>query len=326
MLRLIGRGMFLLAASLLAAAPGNAQGLATWRHGVVEAKSDAGFVFMAQQKGFAEKQGLKLEMPQFTGDALELKALLAGELDSYEGSPGSPIIAVAHGAAIKLVGCYWPGLTYGIYSKPSEQGGASLKGKSFAISAPGALPDLLARAVLQKFGLTANDVRFVVMGADTDRYRAIVAGKVDIAAASSEFAHDAPSQGVKLLYHAHDVTPEYLRFCLYMTPETIAKKKDQAVRFLAAQMAAMRYALDHPQETVAVARAMAHIPDADQRPNYIYEEVKKYDAIDPQLSIPTDRLAWMQDLLVKTGNLNAPGDIDKLVDASVREAALKIVK
>jgi len=322
MARLIGLGMVLLAAGLAA----SSQAQQVWRHGVVEAKSDAGFVFMAQQKGFAEKQGLKLETPQFTGDALELKALLAGELDSYEGSPGSPIIAVAHGAAIKLVGCYWPGLTYGIYSKPGEKGGADLKGKSFAISAPGALPDLLARAVLSKFGLTANDVQFVVMGADTDRYRALVAGKVDIAAASSEFAHDAPSQGVKLLYHAHDVTPEYLRFCLYMTPETIAKKKDQAARFLAAQMAAMRYALDHPEDTIAVARAVAHIPEGDNRPRYVFEEVQKYSAIDPELKIPTDRLAWMQDLLVKTGNLTAPGDLSKLVDASVREAALKLVK
>ena len=315
-----------IVAALALAAPAAAQPLKTWRHGVVEAKSDAGFVFMAQQKGFAEKQGIKLEMPQFTGDALELKALLAGELDSYEGSPGSPIIAAAHGAGIRLVGCYWPGLTYGLFSKPDNKGGADLKGKSFAISAPGALPDLLARAVLQKFGLTANDVKFVVMGADADRFRALVGGKVDIAAASTEFAPVAAAQGVKLLYHAHDVTPDYLRFCIYMTPETIARKKAEAAHFLAAEMAALRFALDHPEDTAAVARAVAKIPAGDQRPGYIYEEVKKYSAIDPELKIPLDRLAWMQDLLVKTGNLNAPGDVGKLVDGSVREAAMKLAK
>ena len=325
MARLVGITSLALAALLLASLPAAAQEK-LWRHGVVEAKSDAGFVFMAQQRGFAEKQGIKLEMPQFTGDALELKALLAGELDSYEGSPGGPIIAAARGAAVKLVGCYWPGLTYGIYSKPDNKGGADLKGKSFAISAPGALPDLLARAVLQKFNLTANDVRFVVMGADTDRFKALVAGTVDIAAASTEFAPVAAAQGVKLLYHAHDVTPDYLRFCIYMTPDTIAKKKPEAARFLAAQMAAMRFALDHPEETSAVARAVAKIPAEDKRPDYIFAEVKKYSAIDPELKIPTDRLVWMQDLLVKTGNLNAPGDLSKLVDGSVREEAAKLVK
>ena len=56
---------------------------APWRHGVLEAKSDAGFVFMPSKGGFAERQGLKVEMMQFKGDALALKALIAGELDTY---------------------------------------------------------------------------------------------------------------------------------------------------------------------------------------------------------------------------------------------------
>src|SRR6202040_2873945 len=101
---------------------------------------------------------------------------------------------------------------------------------------------------------------------------------VDIAAASTEFAPMAQAQGVKLLYHAHDVAPDYLRFCMYMTPDTIAKHRPEAVRFLAAQMAALRFALDHPDDTTAVARAVAKIPADDQRPTYIFDEVKKYSA------------------------------------------------
>src|ERR1700754_1605521 len=143
----------LAAALVTAAAPANAQQLKTWKHGIVQAKSDAGFVFMAASGGFAEKQGLKIEMVQFTGDALALKAMLAGELDSYEGSPGGPMLAASQGADIKLLGCYWPGLTYGIYSKQAITSPKDLKGKSMAISAPGALPDLLARAVLEQNGV-----------------------------------------------------------------------------------------------------------------------------------------------------------------------------
>src|SRR6476619_8075714 len=135
-----------------------AQQLKNWRHGVLEAKSDAVFVFMSSKGGFAEKQGLKIEIMQFKGDTLALTALLAGELDSYEGNPGSPMIAASRGADIKLVGCYWPGLTYAIFSKAGINSPAELKGKTFAISAPGALPDLLARAVLAQNNLTAADV------------------------------------------------------------------------------------------------------------------------------------------------------------------------
>src|SRR5215510_2561093 len=67
--------------------PASAEELKLWRHGVVEAKSDAGIVFMGSKGGFAEKQSLKIDIQQFKGDTLALKALLAGELDSYEGNP-----------------------------------------------------------------------------------------------------------------------------------------------------------------------------------------------------------------------------------------------
>ncbi|MGB8429809.1 MAG: hypothetical protein WCE72_08310, partial [Pseudolabrys sp.] len=90
-----GRQRILALAALmgLLVVPASAQELKLWRHGIVEAKSDAGIVFMGSRGGFAEKQGLKIEIQQFKGDTLALKSLLAGELDSYEGNPGSPMIA-----------------------------------------------------------------------------------------------------------------------------------------------------------------------------------------------------------------------------------------
>src|SRR5260370_42413654 len=129
------RTLMLRALCVLAAgaafAPAQAQ-LKTWRHGIVEAKSDAGFVMMASRRGFAEKQGLTVEMVQFKGDALAPKALIAGELHSYEGSPAGPMIAASRGADVRIIGCYWPGLTYGIFAKPTIASPQDLKGKSFA--------------------------------------------------------------------------------------------------------------------------------------------------------------------------------------------------
>src|SRR3984893_9136690 len=82
-----------------------AQELKAWRHGILEAKNDAGFVFMARNGGFAQKQGLKIDLAQFKGDAMALKGLLAGELDSYEGSPGGPMLAAAARRARQILRC-----------------------------------------------------------------------------------------------------------------------------------------------------------------------------------------------------------------------------
>jgi len=80
-----------IAAGLVAAvsvtAPAEAQEAKPWRHGILAPKSDAGFLLMAARRGFAEREGLKLELLEVRDDQIGLKALLAGEVDSYEG-PG----------------------------------------------------------------------------------------------------------------------------------------------------------------------------------------------------------------------------------------------
>ena len=60
----------------------------------------------------------------------------------------------------------------------------------------------------------------------------------------------------------------------------------------------------------------------DQRPEEIFRQVAKYHAVDPAAPVPMDKLRWMQDLLVRTGNLNAPYDLSKLVDTTLQPEAL----
>ena len=314
----------LVALTALVVNPANADDMKVWRHGIVEAKSDAGIVFMASKGGFAEKQGLTIEIKQFKGDTLALKALLAGELDSYEGNPGSPMIAASRGADIKLVGCYWPKLTYAIYSKPSINSVAELKGKTLAISAPGALPDLVVRAVLAEKNMSAADLKFSVMGSDADRFKALTAGVVDAAAASSGFAPAAQKAGIKLLVHAIEAVPNYVRFCIYSTGKTLAARKDDAAHFLAAEMAGFRHALANRNQTIELTREITHAKPDSPLPAFTYDEVKRYSAVDPAMPIPMKKLAWLRDLLVKTGNLTKPIDLDKFVDADVRAKALQI--
>ncbi len=296
--------------------------LKPWRDGIVEAKSDAGFVFMASKGGFAEKEGLDLNMIQFKGDALALRGMLAGELETYEGNPGAPLIAASRGADIKIVGCYWPVLTNGIFVHGNIASVADLKGKVFAISSPGALPDLFARVVLAQNGLTDSDVKFAVMGSDPDRFRALSAGIADAAVISTEFEPVAAQQGIKLLVHPHDAAPNYLRFCIYTTSAILKQRNDDVVRFLAAEMKALHYALANRDKVLDLTRQITDAKPDDPRPGYIFDEVMKYSAIDPTMPIPLDKLDWLQDLLVKTGNLSTKIDVKTIVDDGPRQKAL----
>jgi ABC-type nitrate/sulfonate/bicarbonate transport system substrate-binding protein len=165
-----------------------------------------------------------------------------------------------------------------------------------------------------------------MLGSDSDRYRALAAGTVDVATASTEFVPMAAKSGLKLLVHGHDAAPKYLRFCTYVSGKTLADRREEAARFLAAHMAALRYALANRDEEIKLTKEITNEKPDDERAAYIFDEVARLSAIDPLMPIPLDKLAWMQELLVKTGNLAKPIDLARIVDDSVRRKALEIVE
>src|SRR5882672_9280618 len=162
-------GLGLLAATMVLAGFASmpvAQELKPWSHGVIEPKGDAGFSLMVSRRGFDEKRGLKVKIVPIANGTLAHKALLAGEIDSIESSPGSAILAGLRGADLKIVGCNWTGVLHGLVVKSSINSVAELKGKTLGISAPGSLPDLVGRAIFQKYGVDFASVKTASLGSD----------------------------------------------------------------------------------------------------------------------------------------------------------------
>src|SRR6195256_2851224 len=156
------------AGALLAAAagPAPAQAPKPWKHGIIAPKADAGFLLMAAKRGFAEREGLKLELLEVKDDQIGLKALLAGELESYEGGVQGTIAADVRGADVKIIGCHWPLVPHGLMVKSGIGTIQELKGKAIAGSAPGSFPDMFARVALARFGLPPSDVLLAAVGGD----------------------------------------------------------------------------------------------------------------------------------------------------------------
>src|SRR5213594_1468929 len=100
-----------LIAAMLVACPVQAQTLKPWRQAMIIPKADAGFFLMAAKRGFAEREGLKIDVLEVKDDPIGMKALLSGEVDSYEGVYGA-IAASARGADVKLLGCNWHAAPY----------------------------------------------------------------------------------------------------------------------------------------------------------------------------------------------------------------------
>jgi NitT/TauT family transport system substrate-binding protein len=314
----------LLAAALGAPAQAQSQtkDLKPWRHAVIEPKGDAGFSLMVSRHGFAEKQGLKLEIFNFKNGATAHKALLAGEIDSIESSPGAAILAGAHGADIKILGCDWPGVPHGLMVRSTIKKVEDLKGKTVAVAAPGSLPNLLINALLEKYKIPASEVSFANLGGDLERYKAVVAGVADAGVVAAEFMSIAPDD-IKMLVAGRDILPNYLRVCLTTTGKTLANRRAEAIGFMAAEMDALRFAVSHRDDTIALTREIIESKPDDPRAAYAYDDTIKYGMVDAAIGLPMDKLQWLQDQLVKAGNLKTPIDLAKITDPEIRAEAEK---
>ena len=172
-------------ATLLLALPAQAQSLKPqdlkpqdlkpWRQAMIMPKADAGFFLMAAKRGFAEKEGLKVDVLDVKDDPIGMKALLSGEVDSYEGVYGA-IAASARGADVKLLGCNWHAAPYVMLARPGIHKVADLKGKSIAASSPGTPPDMVARATLVQAKIPFSEVKLA----------AVLGGTVEIQSAAGK--------------------------------------------------------------------------------------------------------------------------------------------
>ena len=235
-------------------------------------------------------------------------------------SPGASILAGSRGADIRIVGCDWPGVPHGLMVRAGIDKIADLKGKTVAVAAPGSLPNLLFKAMLEKDKVPASEVKVANLGGDLDRYKAVVAGVADAGIVASEFMAVAP-KNIRMLVRGRDVLPNYVRLCLTMTGKTISARREDAINFVAAEMDALHYAVTHRDETIAVTRAAIHDKPDDPRPAFAYDDTLKHAAIDAAVPLPLDKLKWMEDELIKAGNLKKPIDLGKITAPDIRDAA-----
>lgn len=302
-----------------------AETLKPWRHGIIEAKSDSGILFMPSARDFAAKRGLNLQFTQLKTDAIALKALLAGDLDSYEGGAGGAITAAARGADVKLIGCSWLVPPHGVFVRSNIATLTDLKGRSVAVSAPGTFPEMVAKAVFERAGIPITEIRPAAMGSDTDRYKALVAGVVDAAVVSDEFIPFATRDGIRQIVTAAEAVPELVRGCLFTTGKTLAQRRDDVVRFLATEIDGLRYAMAHREDAVNLTHQITGAKPDDPRAAFVFDEAVRNKAVGTELPIPLDKLDYMQKQLISTGSLSRPGDLEKFVDKGAREQALALV-
>ena len=317
------------AAWAMTAAAAFAQQVPVWKHGTVAAKADSGIIFYPAEAGFDDKYGVKIEMVQMSGDALLLRALIAGEIDSFEAIPAGAMAANSRGADTRVIGCHWLKIPHVLFvAKDSTfKSVADLKGVRVGVSAPGALPDMTARAMIARAGLDPKAITLVNAGSDADRFKALVAKTIDVAPSSNEFILEGDKYGIRPLVAMRDAAPDLIRSCVVTTQKALDAKRDAAVKFLAAEMDGFKAAIDpaNADKVDALSSRLAKIPAGDARLAFVRKDTIDSSSIDATFPFPMDKLKFLMDLTIEVGQMQKPIDLNGMVVPAVRDAALKLV-
>ena len=74
------------------------------------------------------------------------------------------------------------------------------------------------------------------------------------------------TKNLKVLVEGKDALPKSVRFCVQMTGKTLVTRREDAVRFMTAEIKAWRYAVAHRDETIKLTQETTDAKADDPRP------------------------------------------------------------
>jgi len=321
--RSVLRALAILVTFALAGHAHDALAQVKWKHGLVKAKADAGFFYMPLERGLFKKHGLDVEYIDLRGDQHLMRALLAGELDSIEASPGVSLNAIDKGAHdVRYVGSTMPGNPYALYARKDITRWEDLKGKTFGVSAPGSTPHIFAIVMLERNGVDPSSIKIVSAGGSSGRIQALAGGKIDAAGASTEFIPNLDKFGIRVMGLAAEMVPEYPRFVINMRAGTIQEKGEAVSSFLAAYMEGMHFAINNRAEMIRVAAKVTQSSPDDPQIAAMFDETKAKGYLSIKAEIPKAKIDWLQQQMLRVGRLSGRIDLDKYIDETHRLKAL----
>lgn len=280
--------------------------------------------YVGIEKGFFKKYGLDVEVVEFRGDSTHVKALLSGDIDmSINMGATEGIVGAAKKVPIKLWVVANPITPYHLIAR--REAGATLQalvGKSVAVSGIGAISYHIPRIVMERSGVDPEKFKYVVVGSPADRFKAIVAGKVDVTVVTNtEVAKLGAYPDIIDLVNVPKVVPE-IPYEFGMAKDDYLQRNQETIYKLAkAIIESNRWIAANKAGTVEVARKI--LPD---EPAEVLS--KTYDLADPRLwgvngDISEASYNFTVDFLKKVGYLETPVPYAQFFDRRFVDRALK---
>lgn len=281
-------------------------------------------VFLAEDEGLFEKNGLKIEYQRLGSVDKATAAVREGSADLAITPPEGAIADYVAGGGLRIIAANSLRLPMSLVARPGIDRIADLRGKRIGTSSLTEGTAIYTQLMLQQEGLSyPADYDFVLAGVHTARWTALRDGEIDCAPQPAPWNFLAERAGYSLIGEVNDVIPEIVFAALIADAGWTSRNRATVEQFLAALREAHR-AVNNPREddvTLPIYQRITTPNDPDLATEGL-SYTREMGMWPTDLVVPLPALDVSIDLMISAGLLNtdererAAGVLDLTVAAA----------
>ena len=229
--RSIGTGLAAAASCCLGPAGAGAADLIPFKLGLSAPSVSILPVYFAEAANTFRAYGLDVEVVSAEGGTRGIQVLLSGEFQAMHVGLAPVVQANLQGADLRLVAASINTLPYAIYA--AKAGSPLLaKGSRIGISTFGSETDVAVTIALKALGMSRTDVEITQIGGLSQRYAAMLAGRIDAASLVEPAITMANDKGLPVILDLAAQHTPWIFNAVVVTREYARDHRDTLTRFL----------------------------------------------------------------------------------------------
>jgi NitT/TauT family transport system substrate-binding protein len=234
-------------------------------------------VFIAQEKGFFERNGLKAEIIRINSEPTTYQALISGDIDATSGAPTGLVQSNIQGVPVVSLGSWDNLVSYTMATREKIDDLSQLKGKKVGINRLGGKSSLILRVMLEDAGLnTSRDVTLLQLGGSQERLAALMRGGIDAAPVDFVFEPKMKQLGFHLV--AGRKTP-FMNGPITVTVAALKANRGKWLRFVKAYLEATQYMTSNREGSIGVLKKIIQT-DEKETLDHGYEQMRARATVD----------------------------------------------
>ena len=285
--------------------------------------------YVAIEKGYFEKEGIKLELTTGFGADKTATAVISGDADIAFMGPEATIYQFNQGNADYLINFAQLTQRAGNFVVSREKEDSfkweDLKGKKVIGGRPGGMPEMVFEYVLKKHGMNPQKDINLVQNIDfANTSGAFVSGEADYTVEFEPAATLIEEQGAGYVVASVGKESGYVPYTAFSAKKSYINKNPEIIQgFTNALQRGMEYVNSHSSEDIAKVIA-PQFPDTDADTiAVIVERYKSQDTWKNDLVFSKDSFTLLQDILYEAGVIKEYAPYSDLVDTGFAQKALK---